>query len=419
MRSEGLGLERPVFEGHLNRPTAKKTHVMTQRWKQWSLFSLLVSLAGGVLFFAFAPGVIERGRNPVSDHDPYQVSQDARRLHQSLIIADWHADSLLWKRNLLERSSRGHVDFPRLREGNVAIQVFAAVTKSPKGQNYQHNRADALDNITLLSFAQLWPLKTWGSLLERALYQAQKLHDFEAAAPDQLRIIRSAGDLERVLQDRRNGKPVIGSLLGIEGAHPLEGKIENLGQLERAGYRVIALQHFFDNELGGSLHGTSNQGLTPFGREVVRQVEARNLILDVAHSSPQVILDVLEITKTPIILSHTGIHSACPTKRNIPDGLMKKIAASGGVIGIGYWADATCDESPPGVAKVIRAAVELVGEDHVSLGSDYDGAVKVGFDVSELAALTEALMKQGLNAQQIRKVMGENLIRVLRARLKP
>jgi len=371
------------------------------------------------LLFALGPAFIDDRRNPITAHDAYPVSQKAKDLHLSLTIADWHADSLLWDRNLLERTDRGHIDFPRLSAGNVALQVFTAVTKSPKGQNYDKNHGDAQDNITLLALVQLWPHKTWHSLLKRALYQAKKLHDFEKEAPEQLKIIRTRRDLEYVLQQRRNGKPVIGSLLGIEGAHPLEGDIKNLDRLVEAGYRVIALQHFFDNALGGSLHGTGNQGLTEFGRLVVKQIEKRNLVLDVAHSSTQVVRDVLAITTTPIILSHTGIFSACQTKRNIPDALMQKIAATGGLIAIGYWGDVTCDDTPKGVAKVIRAAVDLVGEDHVSLGSDYDGAVKVGFDVSELAALTHALLSQGFSEDQIRKIMGENQIRVLRQRLQP
>ena len=175
---------------------------------------------------------------------------------------------------------------------------------------------------------------------------------------------------------------------------------------------------FFDNALGGSLHGEGNQGLTDFGRQVVAQVEARGLVLDITHSSLQVARDVLEITDMPIVVSHTGIFSVCPVKRNFPDDLMQAIAAKGGVIAIGYWADVTCDDSPSGVAATIKAAVELLGEDHVSLGSDFDGAVATGFDASQLAALTHALIEVGLSDAQISKIMGGNMIRVLRARLR-
>lgn len=201
--------------------------------------------------------------------------------------------------------------------------------------------------------------------------------------------------------------------MGMEGGHPLEGNIENLDKLYDAGYRLIGLQHFFDNELGGSLHGTSNAGLTPFGREVVLRAAEKNMIIDLAHSSPQVVKDVLAITAQPLVVSHSGIFSHCRVKRNFPDTLMKQIAATGGVIGIGYWKDVTCDDTPAGIVRTIRSAIDLLGEDHVSLGSDFDGAVATQFDTSELAALTHEMLRQGFSKQEIHKVMGGNMLRVL------
>lgn len=366
--------------------------------------------------FTFAPGYVEAERNAVRPHAPYTVSGAAQSLHNSLIIGDWHADSLLWKRDLLAHGTRGQVDVPRLIAGNVALQMFTAVTKSPAGQNYHSNDSDAADNITLLAVAQLWPPRTWNSLFERAMYQAEKLQNF-AENSDTLRVITTKSDLEQLLSDRAAGQQVVGGLLGIEGAHPLEGDITNLDHLENAGYRMIGLQHFFDNALGGSLHGADDHGLTDFGTQVVMEIAARNLILDVAHSSPQVVRDVLALTDMPIVVSHTGVHNVCPVKRNYPDDLMQDIAATGGIIGIGYWRDVLCDDSPAGIAKSIQAAINLVGEDHVSLGSDFDGSVTTALDTSELAAITQALLDLNIPETQIRKVMGENMLRVLRDRL--
>lgn len=379
----------------------------------------LLALAGVLLigFLIFAPAIVEKSRNRVVDHAPYPVSAEARALHDSLTIGDLHADPLLWKRDLTKRSTRGQVDIPRLIEGNVTLQVFTAVTKSPAGQNYDHNETDATDNITLLAIGQLWPLPTWSSLYERALYQAKKLHRFQERSNGQLRIIRTEADLDTLLDRKSAGDKVVGGLLGIEGAHPLEGDIDKLQGLVEAGYRLIALQHFFDNDLGGSLHGTSNQGLTEFGRAVVSATVEQGLILDVAHSSPQVVRDVLAMVDVPIVLSHGGIHKICPVKRNLPDDLMRDIAQTGGVIGVGYWADAVCDASPKGIAKAIRAGIEVVGENHIALGSDFDGSVTTEFDTSELAALTQAMLDEGLTEAQIRKVAGENMLRVIRARL--
>lgn len=384
--------------------------------RKFLLYLIFIAGAGLAAFLTFAPAIADNSMNPVRPHDPYDVSAEAQALHDTLIIGDWHADSLLWNRDLLVRNDQGHVDIPRLIEGNVAIQVFTAVTKSPRGQNYQENATDAPDNITLLAMGQMWPPRTWTSLFQRALYQSEKLHDF-AEASDDLMIIRTVEDLDTLLEARANGSQMVGGLLGIEGAHPLEGDIANLQRLQDAGYRMIALQHFFNNELGGSLHGQGNLGLTEFGVEVVEAVEDRGLILDVAHSSPQVVEEVLAMVDMPIVISHTGIFSHCPSPRNISDQLMQGIAATGGVIAIGFWDDVTCDDSPAGVAGAIMAAIDLTSIDNVSLGSDYDGTVPVAFDASELAALTQALMDAGLDEEGIAKVMGGNLVRVMRDRL--
>ncbi|WP_066705649.1 dipeptidase [Celeribacter ethanolicus] len=373
----------------------------------------VVLVIAAVVFFSIGPGIVEKGQNGYVAHAPYPISPEAQALHDRLVIGDLHADSLLWNRNLLERSDRGHVDFPRLREGNVAVQVFTAVTKSPAGQNYEENSAEARDNITLLSIVELWPVKSWSDLTERGLYMAKRMQRYEDKAPDQVRILRTKADLDAVLAARAAGQPLTGALLGSEGGHILEGDLANLDRLYAAGYRLMGLTHFFDNALGGSLHGEDNSGLTDFGRAVVEAMVDKHMVIDLAHASPRMAREVIAMTDQPLILSHTGIHSHCEVKRNFEDDLMREIAATGGVIGIGYWEDVTCDASPAGVAKTIKAAIDLVGADHVALGSDYDGSVTVEFDTSELAALTQALMDEGLSETEIAGVMGGNMVRML------
>lgn len=377
------------------------------------LVLLLVAVEAG-----FVGALIEPRINRVVPHEPYAVSAETQALHDSLLIADLHGDTLLWSRDPLERAHRGHVDLPRLVEGNVGIQVFAAVTKSPEGQNYESNTGES-DNITTLAMAQGWPVRTWGSLYERALYQAGRLRDAEERAPERLRILRTREDLEAVIEARMAGSQIVGGLLETEGAHPLEGKLENLQGLHDAGYRMIGLHHFFDNELGGSLHGTSKGGLSEFGRSVVLDLERRGMIIDVAHSSEAVVEEVLALTRRPFIVSHTGVKGACDSPRNISDALMKRIAERGGVIGIGYWDGAVCDPSPESVVRSIRYAVDLLGVDHVGLGSDYDGATEVAFDTSELAVLTEEMRNAGFTRREIEQVMGRNVARILLALLPP
>ncbi|MCQ0971658.1 membrane dipeptidase [Paracoccus sp. TK19116] len=373
---------------------------------------VIVVLIGAVL--VWGPGYVEAQRNPVTGPDDgWPVSERAQALHDRLLIGDWHADALLWDRDLLDRADRGHTDIPRLAEGNVAVQVFTTVTKSPRGQNYGENSEDAPDNITPLFIGQLRPVRAWTSLRERALVQAAALHRMAEDAPDRLRLILTRADLEAVLADHRAGGRLVGGILGSEGGHPLEGDIANLDTLYDAGFRLIGLTHFFDNELGGSLHGEDDTGLSDFGRTVVTEMMARNMIVDLAHASPQMVRDVLAMEGTRPIVSHTGIHRHCASPRNLPDDLMQAVAAKGGLIGIGFWSDVICGKTPDDIATAITAAIALVGEDHVSLGSDYDGSVDAPFDAAHLAALTQALIDAGLTDPQIAKVMGGNMMAFL------
>jgi len=374
----------------------------------------VVSLAlVGLAFVQIAPPLIEKSLNQVEPSVEAPVSQAVLDFHNSLLVGDLHADSLLWNRDLLQRSDRGHVDFPRLREGNVALQMLTTVTKSPKGQNIHANEAGASDNITSLVISQAWPVGTWQDLSERALYQAQKLHEFVARAPDEVALVQSQGDLEVLLAERAAGKSVVGALLGTEGSHALSGELANIDRLFDAGFRMMSLQHFFDNKLGGSLHGKSKQGLTSFGRDAVNQMLKLGIMIDVAHSSEAVVRDVLTLSGGPVIVSHTGFRGHCDSSRNISDELMKAIAAQGGLIGVGYWKQAICDISAAGVAEAIVYGVNLVGEDAVALGSDYDGTVITSFDTSKLHLITAALLEQGLSEEQVRKVMGGNMVRYL------
>lgn len=368
---------------------------------------IIVGIIGFV--FVILPARIDAGMNRVTPHEPYAISEEAEALHATLRVSDLHSDMLLWMRDPTRWNDRGHTDLPRLRAGGVALQVFSSVTKTPSGQNYDSNTADS-DDITALAIVQRWPMRTWDSILERALYHAERL-DRLAARDDSFTVVRTRGDLEAVLAARETDPAAMAGLLETEGAHPLEGEIGNVDALWDAGYRMLGLQHFFDNALGGSLHGVSNAGLTDFGRDVIRRMDERGLIIDVAHSSPQVVEDVLAMTDSPLVVSHTGVHGHCEVKRNIPDALMQRIAAGGGLIGIGFWADVTCDDSPEGVAATLLAAIDLVGIDHVALGSDYDGTVTTTFDASEYAVLTDRLLAAGLSESEIRQVMGENTIR--------
>ncbi|WP_374138620.1 MULTISPECIES: dipeptidase [unclassified Sphingomonas] len=375
---------------------------------------LILIVIAAIAFFAFAPGMVERSMNKVVPVPLPKVTAQTRALHQSLGIADMHADPLLWSRDLLERSDQGQVDLPRLMAGNVALQVFSSVTKTPKGQNYDANAADS-DNITLLTVAQRQPVRTWTSLLERSLWHAEKLKKYAAASKGNLRVILTPADLDALVSDRRNGSPAVGGLLSVEGLQDIEGKLGNLDRLYAAGFRMAGLAHFFDNEVAGSMHGVAKGGLTPLGRQVVRRMEKIGMVVDIAHSSHRAVAEVIAMAKRPIVSSHGGVQAVCKVNRNLTDDEIRGIAKTGGVIGIGYWDAAICGTDPRGTAAAIAHVRDLVGIDHVGLGSDFDGAVTTAFDVSQLAVVTQALVDRGFTRDEIAKVMGGNVLRVLRA----
>lgn len=417
---------------------------MRKKWL-WGLALLL--LAGAVVFFGFLPGYVEGSMNRL-DGPPAQqvsvqatanddtlkaiegqknaidgkplitVSDEAKALHNTLTIVDLHSDTLMWGRDLLKRSDRGHMDLPRLQDGNVALQVFSSVTKTPKGQNYDSNGADT-DNITLLTIAQMQPVKTWSSLLERSLWHAEKL-DRAAQKNKSIRKVSNANDINWVLGRRKiKGFTEPGAMLSIEGLHNLEGKAANLDKLYAAGFRMAGITHFFDNELAGSMHGIKKAGLTPFGRDIIVRMETKGMIVDIAHCSHSCVTDILAIARRPVVSSHGGVQATCKVNRNLTDDEIRGVAKTGGVVGIGYWEGAVCDTSPKAIAKAIKYVRDLVGINYVALGSDYDGATTVRFDTSGLVQMTQALMNEGFSPDEIRAVMGENALRVIRAGLVP
>jgi membrane dipeptidase len=386
------------------------------RKKFWIPLTLIGAAAIG--FFGFLPGYVEGSMNAVDGQPLIKVSDEAKALHKTLNIVDLHSDTLMWNRDLSDRADRGHMDLPRLQDGNVALQLFSSVTKTPKGQNYDGNGADT-DNITLLTFAQLQPVKTWRSLVERSLYHASKRDNAVTGSDGKLQAVDKAQQLDALLAARQKDRSTVGAMLTIEGLHNLEGKIENLDRFYDAGFRMAGFTHFFDNELGGSMHGLKKGGLTPFGRDILRRMEAKGMIVDIAHLSHAGVAEVLAMAKRPVVSSHGGVQATCKVNRNLTDDEVRGVAKTGGIIGIGYWEGAICSTDPRAAAKAMKHVRDLVGIQHVALGSDYDGATTVRFDTSQLAQVTQALMDEGFTPDEIRAVMGENALRVIRAGLVP
>ena len=365
----------------------------------------------GIFLFGVLPGQVEKNMNAVLNKPPYTVSERAKALQKKIDIVDLHADTLLWARDVLARGSRGHIDVPRLIEANVALQAFSAVTKTPRGINFERN-TDETDNILLLSLAELWPPRTWTSLTERALYLASRLQQAAARSGGKLSVIRTPADLTSYL-DRRHHEPgITAGLLTIEGAQALEGAVENVDVLYEAGFRMMSPSHFFDTEMGGSSAGVDKIGLTGKGREMVQRMEARHMLVDVAHASPKTIDDILSFATRPVVASHTGVKGTCDNSRNLSDDHLRRIAATGGLIGIAFFEFAVCGPDAKAIARAIRHAADVAGVDHVALGSDFDGAIAEPFDVTGLGLLIDALIDSGFGEDDIAKIMGGNAIKL-------
>jgi microsomal dipeptidase-like Zn-dependent dipeptidase len=380
--------------------------------KKFAVGFVVLLVAALVSFFTIVPVVVDARMNTVVSTSIPAVSPQASALHRTLFVADLHADELLWGRDLLQRVDRGHVDLPRLQEGKVALQVFSVVTKTPRDMNYDKNTGET-DNIALLALAQRWPGETRTSLRARATYQAERLQDAILRAGGAITLMTSRDTLMAFAQ-RRGGDPMqVGALLAIEGLHALDGRLENVDVLFAHGYRMMGLTHFFDNEVAGSAHGASHGGLTPLGRQVVQRMEQLGIIVDLAHSSTQTVQEVLAMATRPVVVSHTGVAAVCPGPRNLTDDQLRAIAANGGLIGIGYWDGAVCAPTIENIVKAILHAVQVMGVQHVGLGSDFDGTTKTPWDTRGVIVITDALLKAGMSADDVSRVMGGNTLEFL------
>jgi len=412
----------------MNKGSAKKFGI--------GILGVLIVLA--VAWFALAPRIFEQNTNLVDGKPLPDIRPEAQKLHDSLMIVDLHADTLLWKRKINDSVDYGHVDLGRLEEGNVGLQIFSSVTKTPRGQNYDRNSAET-DNITPLVITQLQPIRTWFSLLERQLYHSAKLHDAVSASEGAMVHIKEPLDLKTLSETRikksgpkksgaqtsgtktgtKDRAAAVGVLFSAEGLQSLEGDIQNLKLLHGAGLRMAGLVHFFDNRLAGSMHGEEKGGLTRFGKEVMGQMEAQGIIVDIAHASHAAVADILKIARRPVVSSHGGVQAVCNINRNLTDDEIRGVAATGGVIGLGYWEGAMCNTDPKTFARAARHVRDLVGIEYIALGGDFDGAVTTRFDAGGLVHITQALIDAGFSESEIAAVMGGNAVRVIKQGIAP
>ena len=324
-----------------------------------------------------------------------RVSPDIAALHEGAIVIDLHNDLLtklvhsgydIGKRHppaALYNPLRLEIDIPRMREGGV----------------------DALGCLLFSGFRAKMKQRFWAqlemfgkqlALHSKHLVQARRAADVRAA--------KAAGK--------------IALFLGVEGAYAIEEDFSELDRLAEAGVVFFGPLWMRSNTMGGSSNDKySGDGLSQRGRELVRELNARRILIDVAHASNRTVADLIDLSSTPPFSSHSGCAAVHPNKRSLPDELLSALAERGGVIGIIFAANilgnpitATLET----IADHVCHAVDVAGIDHVALGSDFDGFVPLprGMrDISDLPRLTEVLARRGFRAEDLKKLLGENVLR--------
>lgn len=436
-------------------------------WTDWPTVAIRISLFTAASVLAAcgpierlidrqANRVIESSTAPDGASPPTEEDAEFRAFYDSLFIADLHADTLLWNRNLRADNKRGHVDLPRLCKGGVDLQVFTVVTQWgwPLGAGACHARSDA-NMVGLLSFLHTpdWPAKAIVDLERRATVQAEALDQaadpsLHGASEPRLMIIRDRSELDAFLEARgQSERCVVGALLGLEGLHFIdEQPSDGIGRLARQGFSMASLTHHFDNGLAGASTGcTKNLGLEPSGLEVLAAMKDVGMVVDLAHASRKTIKDYIEWRDAagdsrPFVISHTGIdYGDCKDARNLNADDIKLVARAGGVIGVMYWDKQVCKLGKPreevidGIVKAFNALHDALGAagvepaDHMALGSDFDGGIASPFDAVSLEQLFVRLRRETMpdsterrySDADLRKIAGTNVCRVLAGALAP
>jgi membrane dipeptidase len=328
---------------------------------------------------------------------------EARALHAEACVIDLHADTpkLMDKLgyDLAARHERpfpkpinwvGHVDLPRLRDGGVAAQFFALWT---------------------------WPSYLPGverSCLRSVVAQLDAMDAAIAKHGDEIAWARTGTEIRAA---KAAGK--VAALGGLEGGHALEGKLEAVEMLARRGVRYLGPLHLWSNALGGTSRKPKRDvGLSDLGRDVIRESERCGVIVDLAHINRRGFFEALELTRQPVMVTHTGVNGVHASWRNLDDEQIRAIANTGGCVGVifarQFLGGATLDT----VVDHVLHILDVAGEDVCALGSDFDGFVipPVGLeDIAALPNLTVAMSRRGITPRVLEKVLGGNVLRVLDA----
>lgn len=391
------------------------------------------------LSFALLIYLLLIDRPALGDGPDFSISERAKQIHRASYVWDGHND-LPWalrERNDLRiektdlyNEPKLHTDIPRLRAGNVGAQFWSVFVPSKT----RHT----------------------GTAFQTTIEQIDCVYALVKKYPDVFEIALNSNDVERI---RSSGK--IASLMGVEGGHSIENSIGKLKELFARGARYMTLTHGDTLDWADAATDDSkSEGLSPFGEEIVREMNRMGMLVDLSHVSPATMSDALDITTAPVIFSHSSAMSIANHPRNVPDDILRRVKSNGGIVMINFFSGFVVPESAknmkdmfgvrrefekefgsdsdlaknamlkwrsshpiyPGDAAIVVEHIDhvakIAGVDHVGLGSDYDGieVVPKGLeDVSTYPLLTELLLRKGYSEKELHKIMSGNMMRVLKA----
>ena len=342
-----------------------------------------------------------------------RVPAEIQALHRESLVFDLHVDTLLWMRLVgydLRRRHRppfpaaafaGHMDLPRARDGGLDGAVLGIVV-SP-----DEERPEQLGPLKVLARVER------GHGLPQTLATLDLLADAARAAPGELAFARTGSELRQAIAAGR-----FAALAGLEGAHGIGGHLEGVREAHARGLRMIGLAHF---QASGAAYpmtepSQAELGLTPFGFELVAEMEALRMVVDLAHVNARGVDDALSALHGPFVVSHSGCRSVHDHPRNLSDEQIARIAGHGGVIGLAVGREFLGPGGLDAFVAHAEKAREVGGEEVLAIGSDWDGAIvpAPGFeDVRALPFVTQALLERGWKPEVVRRLLGENALRVI------
>ena len=322
-----------------------------------------------------------------------QISEDkVREFHQRCTVVDTHVDTLLrfmdGKRSLGDRREEGHVDLPRLADGGVDVQFFACYIEA----EYKPDRG-----------------------LKRALQMIDALYQQLERNSDRMTLCTTSDQIAKAVAV---GK--VAAILAIEGGEAIGDDLAALRALHKLGVRSMGLVWNQRNLIADGVgERRAKGGLTNFGVEVVKEMNRLGIVVDVSHLTDPGFWDVIEIAKAPIMATHSNARAVCDHPRNLTDDQIKALAENGGVMGMNFAPAFVHKDKATvnGVLDHIDHIVELVGPDHVGLGSDFDGigSTPEGLeDVTRIWHITDGLFRRGYREEDVEKILGKNHLRVIR-----